>query len=140
MANKKKPAAKPSADAVAAKAATVQRWARAQQACHAVIDGFDQLETDGGLAEHALALKYVQMCRVYFKKLRNGNVLSSPDFDVAVALCTAARRALLQLDGALQFAGWPQATALQQMGTLAYGVLDDNYRLGGPNSKRPQPF
>ncbi|MCP9758942.1 hypothetical protein EGI20_06380 [Aquitalea sp. S1-19] len=137
MAGKKKSSTQPDA---AMQAATLKRFERAQAACHAVISAFDGFETDGGFEAREPAYKYAQMCRVYAKKLRNSKVLSSADFDIAVGLCTAARRALHLLDPELVFAGLPQAEALQTMAPLAYGVLDDNFKLGGPNSKRPRPF
>ncbi|TIC80553.1 hypothetical protein [Crenobacter intestini] len=139
MARKQKPASPQNGEA-AARAAAQQRHARAQAACQAVLAAFDALEAADGFTGHDTARQYAQMCRVYAAKLRNGNVLSSADFDVAVKLCTAARRALLQLDPALAFAGQPGADALIAAGAAAYTVLEDNHKLGGPASKRPLPF
>lgn len=139
MAGKKKSSTQPDA---AMQAAMLKRFERAQAACHAVISAFDGFDTAGGFEADTRepAYKYAQMCRVYAKKLRNSKVLSSADFDIAVGLCTAARRALHLLDAELAFTDLPQAEALQAMAPLAYGVLDDNFKLGGPNSKRPRPF
>lgn len=138
MATKKiAPRAKPDA---ATQAAMLKRFNDAQQACHAAIHAFDVFESAGGFEANEPAYKYAQMCRVYFKKLRNGKVLSSPDFDIAVGLCSAARRALHLLDPALAFTDLAQAEALLAAAPLAYGVLDDNFKLGGADSKRPRPF
>ncbi|MCW3478584.1 hypothetical protein OL229_03245 [Neisseriaceae bacterium JH1-16] len=96
----------------AAKAAELKRFALAEAACQAVMQLFAVMEKNGELAEHEKARQYGQMASIHYRKIRNGKVLSPGDFNAAVELCTAGRRALQALDAELTFANWPQAEAL----------------------------
>lgn len=123
---KKPSAAQPNRDA---RLAQEKRLARAEAACQALMTAFTTLENSGELDTHDTARQYVQMCRVHFKKIRNGKVLGPTDFNAAVDVCTSARRALLALDPALGFEGWASATTLQEVLRQADGVLGDYQQL-----------
>ena len=127
MAVKKKPAAaKPNKEA---NAQLAKRLARADAAVNAVWSLLDSLLADDGLAAQPLAEKYAQMAGVYFRKIRNGRVISPADFNAAVEVCTAARRALRSLDAELAFAGHPQQAALTDAANLSYQVLLAHHQL-----------
>ncbi|MBI3145146.1 MAG: hypothetical protein HYZ18_07775 [Pseudogulbenkiania sp.] len=129
---KKPTAAKPGRDA---KLALEKRLARAETACQVLMTAFATLENDGELERHDTVRQYVQMCRVHFKKIRNGKVMGPADFNLAVDVCTTARRALLALDPALSFDGWAAAVTLQEALRHADGVLDDYQQLKTGSTK-----
>jgi hypothetical protein len=125
---KKNKAANP---ANAAKAVLAKRYALAEAACHAVMGVLVPMEKAEAFAEHETARQYAQMARVYYHKIRNGKVLSPGDFNTAVDVCTAARRALKALDPELKFADWPQAEALLEAERQASAVLREYHTLTG---------
>jgi hypothetical protein len=130
------PAAKPKKNKTAsptqaAKAQLTKRFALAESACHAVMGVFGEMEKAAAFGEHETARQYAQMAGVFYRKIRNGKVLSPSDFNVAVELCTAARRALQALDPELQFASWPQAEALLEAARLSDAVLKEYQALKG---------
>jgi hypothetical protein len=130
------PAAKPKKNKTAspaqtAKAQLTKRFALAETACRTVMGVFGEMEKADGFAEHETARQYAQMAGVFYRKIRNGKVLSPSDFNVAVELCTAARRALQALDPELQFAGRLQAEALSEAERLSGAVLREYQALKG---------
>ena len=78
--------------AASLRASSEARWLAAERDTHHMLAMLDVWEEQGGMSERAW--QYAQMARVYFKKLRNGRVLSSADFDITVLLATAVQRAL----------------------------------------------
>ena len=78
--------------AASLRASSEARWLAAERDTHHMLAMLDAWEESGGMGERAW--QYAQMARVYFKKLRNGRVLSSADFDITVLLATAVQRAL----------------------------------------------
>lgn len=133
-------AAKPKKPATAktgrdAKLALEKRLGRAEAACQTLMTAFTALENSGELDAHETARQYLQMCRVHFRKIRNGKVLGPADFNAAVDVCTSARRALLALDPALSFEGWATAATLQEVLRHADGVLGDYQQLKTGSAK-----
>lgn len=136
MAVKKKPAAaKPNKEE---NAQLAKRLARADVTVNAVWSLLDSLLADDGLAAQPLAEKYAQMSGVYFRKIRNGRVLSLTDYAIAVDLCTAARRALRSMDDSLQFADHPRGEQLRSVAEQAHQVLMEHYHLS-TKPGRPLP-
>ncbi|WP_024302473.1 hypothetical protein [Pseudogulbenkiania sp. MAI-1] len=123
---KKSTTAKPGRDA---RLAQEKRLARAEQACQALMAAFTDLENAGALDAHDTARQYLQMCRVHYRKIRNGKVLGPADFNAAVDVCTSARRALLALDPALNFDNFTTADTLRDILQQADGVLSDYQQL-----------
>lgn len=68
--------------AASLRASSEARWLAAERDTHHMLAMLDAWEESGGMGERAW--QYAQMARVYFKKLRNGRVLSSADFDITV--------------------------------------------------------
>ncbi|SCK27579.1 hypothetical protein [Vogesella sp. LIG4] len=113
------------------KQAEQQRFAQAEAACGQTLALFATLAEDPAWQACELAGKYAQMAAVYARRIRNGRVLCAADFNAAVEVCTSARRALRALDAELQFAGHPQAAALQQAAQGCYQVLAAHHQLTG---------
>lgn len=137
MAVKRKPAAAPAADKQA-NAQQAKRLARADQVVGTLWPLFEQLLADDGLSAQPLAEQYAQMTGVYFRKIRNGRVLSPVDYTIAVDMCTAARRALRSMDNSLAFDGHPLGEALRNIAAQAHQVLMDHYNLS-TKPGRPLP-
>ncbi|SMF43080.1 hypothetical protein [Pseudogulbenkiania subflava] len=129
---KKSTTANPSRDA---RLASEKRLARAEKACQSLMAAFTELENAGVLDAHDTARQYLQMCRVHYRKIRNGKVLGPADFNAAVDVCTSARRALLALDPALSFASFPTAEALCTILQQADVVLGDYQQLKTGSAK-----
>nr|WP_294863851.1 hypothetical protein [uncultured Pseudogulbenkiania sp.] len=129
---KKFTSAKPGRDA---RLGQEKRLARAEQACQALLAGFTELENAGALDAHDTARQYLQMCRVHYRKIRNGKVLGPADFNAAVDVCTSARRALLALDPALNFDSFTPADTLRDLLQQADGVLGDYQQLKTGSAK-----
>lgn len=119
---------KPGSDSALRQAAD-KRHAQAEAACRTVLDTFAALAEDSAWQGCEMAVKYAQMAAVYARKIRNGRVISPADFNAAVEVCTAARRALRSLDAELAFAGHPQQTALTDAANLSYQVLLAHHQL-----------
>ena len=85
----------------------------------------DAWEESGGMGERAW--QYAQMARVYFKKLRNGRVLSSADFDITVLLATAVQRALQAEPAVLE-----KSADLQSAATACERIQSANTALRQP--------
>ncbi|WP_051229094.1 hypothetical protein [Paludibacterium yongneupense] len=105
-----------------------KRWQRAEAACRGVVDVLMQFERDGGVDRRETARQYIGMTAVHYRKIRNGKVLGPADFNIAVAVCQHALRALQALDPTLEFVDWKQADAFRQVRAQADGVLAD-YRV-----------
>ncbi|RXZ42014.1 hypothetical protein [Crenobacter cavernae] len=119
----------------AAKAAELKRFALAEAACQAVMQVFAVMEKSDALAEHETARQYAQKAGVFYRKIRNGKILSPADFNLAVELCAAGRRALQALDAKLEFAGWPQAEALLDAERQSRAVLREYRALIAPPTR-----
>ncbi|MDN0085192.1 hypothetical protein QU487_21015 [Crenobacter sp. SG2305] len=126
---KKSKTAKPSQ---VAKTAELKRFALAEAACQAVMQLFAVMDKSGAFTEHETARQYAQMASVYYRKIRNGKVLSPADFNASVELCTAARRALQALDAEMAFSDWPQAEALREVERQTGAVLREYQALITP--------
>lgn len=72
------------------------RFALAESACQLA----DQLL--GELASTEPAAARLRTLRVYWRKVRNGKVLSAADFNAAVDVCRSARRVLEVLEASVQ--------------------------------------
>lgn len=107
----------------AEKAVLLKRYALAEAACHAMMGVLVPMEKAEAFSEHETARQYAQMARVYYHKIRNGKVLSPGDFNTAVDVCTAGRRALKALDAEMKFEGWAQAEALLEANQQAVALL-----------------
>ena len=115
-----------------------KRLARADVVVNAIWPLFDSLLADDGLANQPLAEQYARMTGVYFRKIRNGRVLSLTDYTIAIDLCAAARRTLRALDDNLNFDGHPQAETLRSIAAQAHDVLMEHYHLS-TKPGRPLP-
>lgn len=122
---------KTAAPSTAAKAAQTKRHAIAEAACHTIMSTFAHLAETEGFVGFETARQYAQMAGVYYRKIRNGKIISPADFNLAVDVCTAARRALLALDADLQFANRPDGEALREAVRLAESVLQEYRALTG---------
>ena len=117
------------APASAERQAADKRHARAEAACHTVLQLFASLEEDSAWQACEMAMKYGQMAAVYARKIRNCRVISAPDFNAAVEVCTSARRALRSLDAELVFAGHPRQAELAEAASASYQVLLEHHQL-----------
>lgn len=108
--HKKKSSSKPGQQA---KRAQEQRYQQAEAASRALMECLTQLEDAGQLAASERASQYANTTRAYFRRLRNGKVLSPADFTAAADVCQSARRALQALDPELAFADLASAEALR---------------------------
>ena len=116
-------------DSKAQRLAAAARHAQAEAACHAALALFATLADDADWQAAEAAPKYAQMTAVYFRRLRNGKVLSVTDFNTAAEVCTCARRALRALDPELRFDHHPQGDALRRVAADCYQVLAEHHRL-----------
>jgi len=130
---KKSKAAKPGQ---ATKTTELKRYALAEAACQAVMQLFAVMDKSGAFAEHETARQYAQMASVYYRKIRNGKVLSPTDFNASVDLCTAGRRALQALDAQMTFSDWPQAEALRDVERQTGAVLREYQALITPKTPK----
>lgn len=120
------------------KARLLRRFAEAEQAVGATMQLLGKLLVDDALAATPLAEQYVRMCNIHYRKIRNGKVISHEDYQIAVDLCTAARRALRAIDDSLQFADHPRTEALQSLAASCHQVLMTHYNLS-TKPGRPLP-
>lgn len=98
-----------------------KRWSAAEQACREIMALLEALSP--GLEAQQTAAQYAQMAAVYYKKIRNGRVLSPGDFNLAADVAASARRALQALSPTLDFSALPQASDCQRMLAQADSVL-----------------
>jgi len=75
------------------------------------------------------ARQYASMTAIHYRKLRNGRVISSGDFDICTDVCRHALRTLQSLDATLEFSDWPQGEAFRQARQAADWVLEELKRL-----------
>ncbi len=120
---------RPAKPATAAKTEDVRRFQRAELACNSAMDCLCQLDREGGLASYETAAQYLRMAQIYYKRVRNGKVMGPADFNHAVDVVTAARRALLAIDEQLEFAGWDAQTDMRDVLQKIDGVLADYRQL-----------
>ncbi|GGY19347.1 hypothetical protein [Paludibacterium paludis] len=126
-------AAKKSAPAArSAKTEDQRRFLRAEEGCRSTLDELLTLEREGGLSSHETAAQYVRMALIYYKRIRNGKVMGPADFNHAVDVATAARRAMSALDPALEFCGHPRQERLAAALRHADGILADYQALKTP--------
>jgi hypothetical protein len=125
----KKNSAKVSAPSRQAQQQDKKRWQQAETDCRALADTLFQWLRAAD--EHApeTARQYCAMTAVHYRKLRNGKVISSRDFDICVDICRNALRTLQSLDASLQFADWPDGEAFRQARLAADRVLADLQKL-----------
>ncbi|MCD5360231.1 hypothetical protein [Chromobacterium aquaticum] len=112
-----------------------KRWSSAEQACREIMALLDTL--DPSLDAQQTASQYAQMAAVYYKKIRNGRVLSPGDFNLAADVAASARRALQALSPTLDVSSLPQAADCQRMLTLADSVLAAMSELKAAGKPRP---
>ncbi|OQS43188.1 hypothetical protein [Chromobacterium haemolyticum] len=112
-----------------------KRWNAAEQACREIMSLLEALEPS--LAAQQTSAQYAQMAAVYYKKIRNGRVMSPGDFNLAADVAASARRALQVLAPKLDFSPLPQAADCQRMLTLADGVLAAMSELKAAGRRQP---
>ncbi|MDH0340105.1 hypothetical protein [Chromobacterium haemolyticum] len=112
-----------------------KRWNAAEQACREIMALLEALGPS--LAAQQTATQYAQMAAVYYKKIRNGRVMSPGDFNLAADVAASARRALQVLAPKLDFSPLPQAADCQRMLTLADGVLAAMSELKAAGRRQP---
>lgn len=112
-----------------------KRWNAAEQACREIMSLLEALEPS--LAAQQTSAQYAQMAAVYYKKIRNGRVMSPGDFNLAADVAASARRALQTLAPTLGFSSLPQAAECQRMLTLADGVLAAMSELKAAGRRQP---
>ncbi|MGR2662893.1 hypothetical protein ACUXVY_15025 [Chromobacterium haemolyticum] len=112
-----------------------KRWNAAEQACREIMSLLEALEPS--LAAQQTSAQYAQMAAVYYKKIRNGRVLSPGDFNLAADVAASARRALQTLAPTLDFSSLPQAAECQRMLTLADSVLAAMSELKASGRRQP---
>lgn len=101
-----------------------KRWQQAETDCRALADTLFQWSRDAGDGAPETARQYCAMTAVHYRKLRNGRVISSGDFDICVDVSRHALRTLQALDPTLEFVDWPRGDAFRQAGQAAQRVLD----------------
>ncbi|MDN0075396.1 hypothetical protein QU481_10890 [Crenobacter sp. SG2303] len=136
MANSKPKKSKTAKPGQIAKTVELKRFVLAEAACQAVMQLFAVMDKSGEFAEHETARQYAQMASVYYRKIRNGKVLSPADFNASVDLCTAARRALQALDAGMDFSAWSQAEALREVERQTDAVLREYQALITPKAPK----
>ena len=114
-----------------AKAVLVKRFAIAEAACKATMDTFAPMDKAGAFADYETARQYAQMASVYYRKIRNGKVLSPSDFNLAVDLCKAARRALQALDPEMKFTSFANNAELAEVERHTAALMQEYRALTG---------
>jgi hypothetical protein len=106
-----------------------KRWLLAETACRTVADTLFQWQREAGDNAPETARQYCAMTAVHYRKLRNGKVISSGDFDICVDICRHALRTLQSLDATLEFADWPDGEAFRKARQSADQVLAELQKL-----------
>lgn len=106
-----------------------KRWQQAESDCRLLADTLFQWQRDAGDSAPEDARQYCAMTAVHYRKLRNGRVISSGDFDICVNVCRHALRTLQSLDATLAFEGWPQGEAFREARQAAERVLAELQKL-----------
>ena len=106
-----------------------KRWQQAETDCRALADTLFQWLREEGDNAPETARQYCSMTAVHYRKLRNGRVISSGDFDICVNVCRHALRTLQSLDATLEFIDWPRGEAFRQARLSADRVLAELQKL-----------
>lgn len=112
-----------------------KRWQQAEADCRLLADTLFQWLRDSGDAAPEKARQYCAMTAVHYRKLRNGRVISSGDFDICVEVCRHALRTLQSLDPEMAFSDWPRGEAFREVKQAAERVLAELQKLKSRGSR-----
>jgi hypothetical protein len=106
-----------------------KRWQQAETECRSLADTLFQWLREQGDNAPETARQYCAMTAVHYRKLRNGRVISSGDFDICVLVSRHALRTLQSLDATLEFNDFARGEAFRQARRSAEWVLAELQRL-----------